>query len=281
MSYTITMLRPTYSPHGAGVDEQGRAFDMEEVEMTQAETLGEAREVVFNAIDGTGHPLSYADALPKDGGTVGPLPDGTVIEVRRVSADHVGVLDGPQLDEDGQPTISEGEVRSYVAEHAPGVDADAVWRTMESEVVRDATNREAIEHAIEGARERSADTTIKALADVLHATSLRGKPASFMVQVKAADLLGRPIRGLRTEPARVYPIEGDGGRHLVALYLESPGQWRWGNIGNAQIIAAECSCEYRGELVDPGARSDRGACSHLLAALTLARLQGLTIKEED
>lgn len=229
MSYTITTLKPVYCEHGAGVDEQGRAFDMVDVREVRAASAADLPAIlvveVSRRFKEDDHPHAEwapfddpSSLIGVDGGTVGPLPSGHVIEVRR---DRVTSDDGVDVD--------------YTTE------------------------------------------AVAALADVLHVTSLRGKPASHDVQVKAAALLGRPIRGLRTEPARVYPIEGDGGLHLVALYLET--KWRKG--WDAHIVAAECSCDYHGELVEPGARSDRGACSHLLAALARARLQGLTIKEED
>jgi uncharacterized protein with HEPN domain len=63
-------------------------------------------------------------------------------------------LDQPQLDDEGQPTITEGDIRDYVAAHAPDINADEVWRVMESEVRADCeTNREALEHAIAHVRD--------------------------------------------------------------------------------------------------------------------------------
>lgn len=53
-------------------------------------TLDEAREGALTEIELGGHGvadfelLKRADTLPESGGTVGPLPDGTLIEVERV-----------------------------------------------------------------------------------------------------------------------------------------------------------------------------------------------------
>lgn len=64
-------------------------------------TLDEARERCFRAWGPFDHPdgrdvnqrVPYLDsvrALPDSGGTIGPLPDGTVIEVERVTYDDLG-----------------------------------------------------------------------------------------------------------------------------------------------------------------------------------------------
>lgn len=55
-------------------------------------TLDEARERIVRIVAGTSRSQAvlddarwtYADPLPDEGGTVGPLPDGTVMEVRKV-----------------------------------------------------------------------------------------------------------------------------------------------------------------------------------------------------
>jgi hypothetical protein len=58
------------------------------VTRTAVATLGEARAKALNLTSahdtGDKPPNHDALALPESGGTVGPLPDGTVIEVRRV-----------------------------------------------------------------------------------------------------------------------------------------------------------------------------------------------------
>jgi hypothetical protein len=78
MPYIVT----THYPH-RDEEEGGSAPD----ERTAVATLEEAREAVAQTINAARvpnlHPaVAQYDALPEAGGTVGPLPDGTVIEVR-------------------------------------------------------------------------------------------------------------------------------------------------------------------------------------------------------
>lgn len=52
---------------------------------TAVATLDEARKVVWGPLDWRG----TCEHISESGGTVGPLPDGTVIEVRQVSLDEI------------------------------------------------------------------------------------------------------------------------------------------------------------------------------------------------
>lgn len=81
MPYVIT----TYPPHPVtGEPTEGRR--------TAVATLDEAREQCADIIDADGDDIRrdhfhYAtNHLPGSGGTIGPLPDGTIIEVKRVDA---------------------------------------------------------------------------------------------------------------------------------------------------------------------------------------------------
>jgi hypothetical protein len=90
MPYIIT----TSEPFDADVHTHRPAFTRRAVA-----TLEETHDHVFEEIwaaygrtAGTNDAtpaLGQADALTESGGTIGPLPDGTVIEVERVDWDHV------------------------------------------------------------------------------------------------------------------------------------------------------------------------------------------------
>lgn len=102
MSYVVTILKPVYSEHGVGVDDDGRAFDMEPEEeivlaTQQAACLRARQEIVSYEPEGGYRRSSsgdtYGPASPEvwrqweamvdtgSGGIIGPLPDGTMIEI--------------------------------------------------------------------------------------------------------------------------------------------------------------------------------------------------------
>lgn len=79
----------------------GEAFQLRHSVPTRTAvvTLDEARDYTFNArVNDDGQ----IEPLPESGGTVGPLPDGTVIEVREMSYEDIaGIPDGEELLADG------------------------------------------------------------------------------------------------------------------------------------------------------------------------------------
>jgi hypothetical protein len=85
--YIITTLAQCEHPDGSP-PEHGRRIQSRRA----VATLEEARQHARNEADATVREDEFAPkaawdaiaALPEAGGTVGPLPDGTVIEVRRV-----------------------------------------------------------------------------------------------------------------------------------------------------------------------------------------------------
>jgi hypothetical protein len=89
--YIITTKRPNEMPSRVGFADDMRIVG-KPVAVT---TLDEAREAVVATVMGAlrnDPPDDYliAQRIGESGGTVGPLPDGTVIEVRRVGWDHFG-----------------------------------------------------------------------------------------------------------------------------------------------------------------------------------------------
>jgi hypothetical protein len=97
-------------------------------------TLDEAREAIVAAgrIPPSGHvypaALMAAESLPESGGRVGPLPDGTVIEVRFASWQQLGSLMGTAhavidnlLDDNAHGEI----IDAYNAAQRPPVEFDA------------------------------------------------------------------------------------------------------------------------------------------------------------
>lgn len=105
MPYLVTTLKPHFSATGNYTDASGRAYDLEPDYQFAAATLKERQQLAFDALDTIVPALPRAEwerwvaeinALPESGGRVGPLPDGTVIEVDQVSiarlADAVNVL---------------------------------------------------------------------------------------------------------------------------------------------------------------------------------------------
>jgi hypothetical protein len=78
MPYIVTTKRELED------DGMGRAW-FERVSRHAVATLDEARETALRAV-GERRDMYYCemeDAVPESGGTVGPLPDGTVIEVEQ------------------------------------------------------------------------------------------------------------------------------------------------------------------------------------------------------
>jgi hypothetical protein len=74
-----------------------RPRDMIETSRTAVATLDEAREDVVATVEIAEDPdgprldslWEHAHGMDESGGTIGPLPDGTVIEVRQVSRDEL------------------------------------------------------------------------------------------------------------------------------------------------------------------------------------------------
>jgi hypothetical protein len=102
--------------------------------------------------------------------------------------------------------------------------------------------------------------TVQAIVD-------RGQRApSRDVQMRAAGMIvaaGVPSRAV------VVEVEGSERRHPVALYTRGT-QRRAGKT----IVAARCWCDHQGSLDDEQAR----VCSHILAALSVAWLDGYRIE---
>jgi hypothetical protein len=97
MPYIITTLNTTI--HGEPMEDQAVA-DVDGATRTAVATLDEARieaRIVVateRAIDGASEQIisramQTADTLPESGGTIGPLPDGTVIEVREMTYEDI------------------------------------------------------------------------------------------------------------------------------------------------------------------------------------------------
>jgi hypothetical protein len=82
MPYIVTTKRPGYRPSRIGYLD-----DMRVVSRRAVATLEDARAAAQEACSGPDFmgPLE-ASLISESGGTVGPLPDGTVIEVERVDA---------------------------------------------------------------------------------------------------------------------------------------------------------------------------------------------------
>jgi hypothetical protein len=85
MPYIITTKRPNECPSRVGF-----ADDMRVTGRRAVATLEEARDGSIDIVRHAGPPVGeyfeaekIANRLPESGGTVGPLPDGTLIEVER------------------------------------------------------------------------------------------------------------------------------------------------------------------------------------------------------
>ena len=100
MPYIIT----TINPQGAAEqDSDGRSYYVPTSTRTAVATLDEARMVGVKAlpaamtIGGAGPNIAATKALyalPQAGGTIGPLPDGTVVEVHQVDNARLAELAG-------------------------------------------------------------------------------------------------------------------------------------------------------------------------------------------
>lgn len=98
-SYLVTISRPGRAQATPVEHPRGDRGGIWRARHRLVDTPEEAREAVVEIIDGygwgsaTGADATYAElereamALPEAGGTVGPLPDGTVIEVAALSSD--------------------------------------------------------------------------------------------------------------------------------------------------------------------------------------------------
>jgi hypothetical protein len=91
--YIVTTTRPVARPDAAIFRHQ-RAVA----------TLGEAREAAMGEVEavafataGFDHLHTVASELPEAGGTIGPLPDGTVIEVERMSVERLCNMIPPEV----------------------------------------------------------------------------------------------------------------------------------------------------------------------------------------
>lgn len=84
MPYIVTTRRPSTLPHGEHPHDYG--YPMTVVSRRAVATLEEARGVAMDVSLDADSPRCHRDAmgLPKSGGAVGPLPDGTMIEVEPV-----------------------------------------------------------------------------------------------------------------------------------------------------------------------------------------------------
>ena len=96
MPYIITTKR--LMPHDAGA----RAHNSDDWPRTAVATLDEARHEAWGVVQGRNWMTDVsayqavsdeARALPTEGGTVGPLPDGTVIEVAPMGWHPDGLTD--------------------------------------------------------------------------------------------------------------------------------------------------------------------------------------------
>jgi hypothetical protein len=88
MRYVVTTKRPSMTPVRSGGD-PSILVDLElsiDASRREVDTLEEARREAGRACLGSTslnlENVEQARTLPESGGTVGPLPDGTVIEVR-------------------------------------------------------------------------------------------------------------------------------------------------------------------------------------------------------
>lgn len=91
MPYIITMTpRCECGEHHHGSDGTKRAV------ATIEQARDAAADIIYRQHDGTSH-FDHFDAatyMPDTGGSIGPLPNGTVIEVRAVSWPELGQLAG-------------------------------------------------------------------------------------------------------------------------------------------------------------------------------------------
>jgi hypothetical protein len=114
MPYIVTTKRELED------DGMGRAW-FERVSRHAVATLDEARETALRAV-GERRDMYYCemeDAVPESGGTVGPLPDGTVIEVEQRSRNWLADRLGGMTDEHVWPAKDDATLqRQCNAYHA-------------------------------------------------------------------------------------------------------------------------------------------------------------------
>jgi hypothetical protein len=86
MPYIVTTKQPDERTGSSG-----ERSHVEFASRLAVATLEKARRIIIDAVTGTSRSaavqydalVNYADTVPESGGTVGPLPDGTVIEVEQ------------------------------------------------------------------------------------------------------------------------------------------------------------------------------------------------------
>lgn len=86
--YVITTLPPGWSDYAKqyGVQEAADRAQMPKASRRAVATLKEARDVYLDTALRHGCRFEIVPAFPESGGTIGPLPDGTVIEVAHWTA---------------------------------------------------------------------------------------------------------------------------------------------------------------------------------------------------
>ena len=95
MPYIITTLKPNFSDYGAATAPSGRHYDLEPEDDYAVATLGEAQQYAAEIHSGELESDDYnmlqveAYSMGEPGGDLGPLSDGTVIEVRLVKWEEI------------------------------------------------------------------------------------------------------------------------------------------------------------------------------------------------
>jgi hypothetical protein len=86
MPYIVTTKRPAELPHGGHPDDYGYPQHVSRRAVATLET-DELFRVLFdgNRSQNNARVVAQIRSLPESGGTVGPLPDGTVIKVERAT----------------------------------------------------------------------------------------------------------------------------------------------------------------------------------------------------
>lgn len=98
-----------------------------------------------------------------------------------------------------------------------------------------------------------------------------GQAPSKAVQLKTVELMARSSAHA-VRPSVTVEINSDGRLYPVALYIAEPAT----DDEIVNIIGARCKCDHGG-VIDGGAIR---LCSHLIAGLALARLDGYELAAE-